>query len=289
VRVKGSLYIHGNQQTFKATVNFNGGTLEWARPYSSWEDCPYGNDNTATKNYVSYNVLAGGMNVTNDVEMWFYPKIKSGVASGETDGGLTKWGSKTFALMTAGNTFNGPLTVMQGIVSLGTANPLPSTTTVRVNDGAAFNMNTRSQTLARMEGGGRFSNVVSSGTKLLTVTSAIAPGMGADSPGTLTVAGGEINIADNTALEIDVLSDGSADCLSYPGNLDLASMRLVINDGSKLDKNHTYTIVQLGEGALLHGAFASVTGLPDTWRVKYDTANRTVQLRYISPFRFLVR
>ena len=286
VRVKGSLYIAGNQPDYAATVNFNGGTLEWARTHNNWEDSPFGNDNAATRDNIAYNVLEGGMNVTNDVEMWFYPAISSGVGAGETDGGLTKWGTGVFALMSTANTFNGPVTVMQGTVSIGEDGAIPATGTVRVNGGARFSLNNHSQSLARIEGSGSFAGVENDGTTLLSVTSAIAPGMGADAPGTLTLDG-EINIASGTALEIDVALDGTGDCLNYPANLDLSKLRLVINDGTKLNKDHTYAIVSVAQGMSALNQFAAVDGLPRTWNVKYRAEG--VELRYTNPFMVILR
>ena len=278
VRLKGSLYIHGNQQSFKATVNFNGGAIEWAKPEipgSQFDNCPFGNDNPATETNVVYNVLKGGMNITNDLQMWFYPRIKSGVPAGETDGGLTKWGSHTLAIMRSGHTFNGPLTVMQGTVSIGSNDPLPATLTARV--ATRFAMNTFRQTFARIEGIGRFTEVVHNGTRLLTVTSAIAPGMGADSLGTLSIQGGAINIADNVALEIDVDEDGGSDCLSYPAEIDLSKMTLKINDLTKLNKEKKYTIATL-PGGIKDGKLFESTNLTDNWAVRYHRSSHELRV-----------
>jgi uncharacterized protein with beta-barrel porin domain len=235
---------------------------------------------------IAWNVLEGGLVVSNDCNCYFTPALKSGAAG---DGGVTKWGSATFALRNTGNDFNGPVSIMQGPFRIAASGVIPATGTARVAAGAAFYMNTFSQTLARIEGSGTFGEVVNNGTKLLTVTSAIAPGMGEDDLGTLTISGGEINIADNTALEIDVDNAGHSDCLSYPADLDLTKMALKVNDGTKLNKDYTYTIARLGSGAILTTPFASVAGLPETWHVKYDTANGLVQLRYTSPFTVIVR
>ena len=270
VRLKGSLYIHGNQPTYAATVNFNGGAIEWAKPAVSgeghqYDNCPYGNDNASTMTNVAYKVLKGGMNVTNDIEMWFYPSITSGVAAGETDGGLTKWGSSTLAIMRSGHSFNGPLTVMRGTVSLGMNNPLPTTLTARVNSNASFNMNTFSQTFARIEGSGRFRGI--SSTAVLSVTSAIAPGMGADSLGTLTTTAA-INIADNVALEIDVDAAGHSDSLDYPAEIDLSKMTLQVNDLTKLNREKSYTIATLS-GGIANDALFKSTNLPAGWKVRY--------------------
>ncbi|MBR0056692.1 MAG: hypothetical protein IJP66_05125 [Kiritimatiellae bacterium] len=176
---------------------------------------------------------------------------------------------------------------MQGVFRQGAAGVIPATGTVRVAAGADFLPNTFALTIARIEGDGTFKEVLKNGEPLITVTSAIAPGMGADAPGTLTISGGAINIADNTALEIDVATDGTSDCLDYPVDLDLSQLRLVINDGSKLDSNHTYTIATVAQGMSMQNQFASVSGLPETWHVKYGTD--TVELRYTSPFTLVVR
>lgn len=292
VRVANYLYVHPNHTGYKATVNCNGGTLEWANtanayaPYSSNSGNSgsiYGNSMAG----IAWNVLEGGLVVSNDCNCYFTPALKSGAAK---DGGVTKWGSATFALRNTGNDFNGPVSVMQGSFRLASAGVIPATGTARVAAGAGFYMNTYAQTLARIEGSGTFGEVNPTHTSpLLTVTSAIAPGMGADALGTLTISGGAINIADNTALEIDVDNAGHSDCLSYPADLDLTKMALHVNDGTKLNKEHTYTIARLGTGAILTTPFASVAGLPGTWHVKYDTANGLVQLRYTSPFTIIVR
>lgn len=291
VRVANYLYVHPNHTGYKATVNCNGGTLEWAN--TAKEYAPYasntGNSGSIYGNSmagIAWNVLEGGLVVSNDCNCYFTPALKSGAAK---DGGVTKWGRATFALRNTGNDFNGPVSVMQGSFRLGSAGVIPATGTARVAAGAAFYMNTFSQTLARIEGSGTFREVVNNGTKLLTVTSAIAPGMGADALGTLTISGGAINIADGTALEIDVDAQGNSDCLSYPADLDLSKMALHVNDGTKLNKDYTYTIARLGTGAILTTPFASVAGLPESWHVKYDTANGLVQLRYTSPFTIIVR
>ena len=288
IRVTGDIYIHENHSGHKATVNCNGGMLEWANTNKS-HNCPVnadgGNRFSNTSSGLSWVVKEGGFVVSNDVVCYFRPALISGAAS---DGGVTKWGSSTFALFNTGNTFNGPLTIMQGGFRLGNSGVIPATGTARVAAGAAFYMNTYAQTLARIEGSGTFGELERTGSQL-SVTSAIAPGMGADALGTLTISGGAINIANGTALEIDVDAQGNSDCLSYPADLDLTKMALHVNDGTKLNKEHTYTIARLGTGAILTTPFASVTGLPDTWHVRYDTANGLVQLRYTSPFTIIVR
>ena len=267
------IYIHQNHSTYKATVNFDGGVLEFVKPGDNHEL----GSTTPSRSNLSFNVKAGGMIVTNDYECRFYPVINSGVAAGEMDGGITKWGAASFSLHNSGNTFTGPLIIMQGAFRLGTSGVLPAAGTARVAAGAYFYANQHSQTLARIEGSGTFGQVIYNGTKLLTVTSAIAPGMSTNDIGTLTVSGGGINILDSTALEIDVDAEGNSDCLSYPDDLDLSGLTLYVNDVSKLDRRYRYTIINMGQSAILSGSFRA-TNLPSDWICRYYKATRELKL-----------
>ena len=290
VRVTGDIFIHENLAGYKATVNCNGGTLEWANAGAN-HNCPvnasansstrYGN----TSSGLSWIAKEGGLVVSNDLICYFRPALISGAAS---DGGVTKWGSATFALFSTGSTFNGPVSIMQGDFRLGNPGVIPATGTGRVNAGAFFHMNTYAQTLARIEGSGTFDEVINNGTKLLSVTSAIAPGMGADSLGTLTVSGGGINIANGTALEIDVNEEGQSDCLSYPDSLDLSQMTLHVNDLSKLAKDCKYTIAEVSQGMSISGSFDS-TNLPEGWTAKVAPGGRSLFLEFPAPFTMVVR
>ena len=288
LRVTNKLYLTDANR--HGTVNFNGGILDWARPIDNWQAAsfPSPSENStykaATISNLRFNALEGGMVISNSYQIYLSLPVRSGA---EHDGGVTKWGSAQFSLQNQDNTFNGPLVAMQGRISLGKNNCCLPTITARAAAGADINMNTFQQTFARIEGSGSFVGVNPTHTSpLLSVTSAIAPGMGADAPGTLTLDGG-INIADNTALEIDVDENGNSDCLSYPDSLDLSKLRLVINDGTKLDRNHTYTILTVAQGMSLENEFASVSGLPETWHVKYNA--NSVELHYTSPFMLIVR
>ena len=55
--------------------------------------------------------------------------------------------------------------------------------------GATFRMNQSYHTFPRIGGGGQFTEMTD---RNLTVTKAIAPGMGPDSVGTLTISGGQV-------------------------------------------------------------------------------------------------
>lgn len=288
VRVTGDIFIHENLPNFKATVNCNGGTFEWANTNAS-HNCPVnasgGDRYKNTQDGLSWIVKEGGLVVSNDVICYFRPALISGAAS---DGGITKWGTATFALFTPGSTFNGPIAIMQGEFRQGNAGVVPANCTARVAANASLSPNTYDLTLARVEGSGTFKELLKNGTKLLSVTSAIAPGMGAEELGTLTFSSGGINIADNTALEIDVDEEGNSDSISYPENLDLSKLTLQVNDTSKLRKDCRYTIARVASGMSISGEFIS-TNLPDGWTAKIAPGGRSLFLEFPAPFTMVVR
>ena len=292
VRVTRDIYIHNVHSTYKATVNCNGGTLEWANNASS-HNCPVsaGGDHSLdnTVNGLTWNVKEGGLVVSNDCHCYFRPALISAAAN---DGGVTKWGSGTFALFNTGSTFNGPLTVMQGDFRLGASGVIPATCTMRVAAGANFIMNGSNycQTFARIEGGGSIHGTSSSA--VLTVTEAIAPGMGANSIGTLRVVHHALDIADDVALEIDVDTEGNSDCLLYSVNshdpLDLSKMTLTINDLTTLNADKKYVIAK-AEGGIVNGALFKSTNLPATWGVRYVSSSHEVQLFPIKGAKIIFR
>ena len=286
VRVTRDIYIHRLHSGYKATVNCNGGTLEWANTVNS-HNCPVGIDgdhgynNTLTG--LTWNVKAGGLVVSNDCHCYFRPALVSGATN---DGGVTKWGSATFALFSPDSTFNGPVTIMQGEFRTGNPGVIPATCTARVAAGASFSPNTYPLTLARIEGSGTFKQVLNNGTNLLTVTSAIAPGMGTNTVGTLTVSDGPINIEDGVVLEIDLDAEGHSDCLDYAAELDLSKMSLLVSDVTKLGKNKKYVIASNLMGAT--GTFQS-TNLPPGWGTRYYAASKELKIVPINGTTLIVR
>lgn len=275
LRVTDSIYVTADNK--RATLNFNGGMLEWANPNNGryLEERKEGNVDYKpyTRNGLTLKTSEGGMGVTNSTHFYVGVPVQSGAAN---DGGITKWGTGTFALM-GKCTFNGPLTVMQGSFRLGGSNVLSSNVAVRVNAGAYFIMNTYSQSIARLEGSGKVQS--QNLTETLSVTKAIAPGMGPLSLGTLTVDHDICDIADDVALEIDVDEDGNSDCLSYPNTatLDLSKMTLKVNDLAKLDMANKYTIATL-PGGIANGRLFKSTNLPDGWSVRYYLSTHELKL-----------
>ena len=262
--------MHVTADNKRATVNFNGGRLEWAGgTYFEGE----GSYQSMSRKGLQVYVKEGGMVVSNDATFYFGPPIRSGAVQ---DGGITKWGAGEMALWNPTNTFNGPIRVMQGnFATFGSMrNAINTNCTVCVNAGCSFRANTSYHTFARIEGSGSFTQNYD---RNLTVWQAIAPGMGTNSLGTLTVSGGPINIADGVALEIDVDATGNSDCFNYSGELDLSALTLHVNDLAKLNSEKKYVIASNLTGVA--GDFAS-SNLPKGWLVKYDSAQNKLILYF---------
>ncbi len=262
--------MHVTADNKRATVNFNGGRLEWAGgTYFEGE----GSYQSMSRNGLQVYVKEGGMVVSNNAKFYFGPSIRSGA---DQDGGITKWGTGEMALWNPTNTFNGPIRVMQGnFATFGSMrNPINTNCTVCLNAGAYFRANTSYHTFARIEGSGAFTQNTD---RNLTVWQAIAPGMGTNTLGTLTVSGGPINIADGVTLEIDVDAAGNSDCLSYQGGLDLSKMSLRVNDLARLNQQMKYVIAcNLADAT---GDFAS-SNLPNGWMVTYDATQHNLVLSF---------
>ena len=281
LRVLSTVYIGHDGR--KGTLNFNGGALEWANTerQARMEGGTY---LARTCAGLTLKVLEGGMIVTNTqtTTLMVAVPVQSGAAR---DGGITLWGAGSTFSLEGACTFNGPLTIMQGNYRLGGNELLNPNIAVRVNAGANFYMNTRSQTFARLEGSGLFGGM--SASEVLTVTEAIAPGMGTNSLGTLTFDAA-VAIANDVALEIDVDENGNSDCLNYPAEIDLSQMTLQVNDLSKLNKTKKYTIATLNGGIKDNALFKS-TNLPTDWAVRYSAFSHELKLVPVKGTYFVVR
>ena len=88
---------------------------------------------------------------------------------------------------------------------------------------------------------------------------------------------GACNIADDTALEVDVAVDGTSDCFSYPAQLDLSKMTLHVNDVTKLNNTNKYIIATLPNG-IVNGLLFKSTNLPGNWMVHYYARSHELKL-----------
>ena len=110
--------IHKNTAGGTASIYFNNATISTVSGAS--------NANFFTGLNLA-QIQAGGLTVNPQSDIGI-GQVLSG------SGGLTKAGSSTLTL-TGANTFAGPVTVNAGVLSLGAANTLPTTSTINLNGG----------------------------------------------------------------------------------------------------------------------------------------------------------
>ena len=226
---------------------------------------------------VKVYVREGGAVVSNNCEIRIRVPLQHGVAEG-LDGGFTKWGTGMMAFVhdlkegeVSFNTFNGPINVEQGTLTMGSPSNFLPTVALNVRSGATFNGNTMCQTFASLGGTGN----VTSPSKL-TLTDAFAPGYGTNEIGTLTVAGALGEVKDGVELQIDLDAEGHSDCISYAAALDLSKLRLVVNDLEKLNQDCKYVIATNLTSCA--NDFAS-SNLPQGWYVKHVASGGKVSLK----------
>ena len=226
---------------------------------------------------VKVYVREGGAVVSNNCEIRIRQPLQHGVAEG-LDGGFTKWGTGMMAFVgdlaegqESFNTFNGPINVEQGSLTMGSASNFLPTVALNVRSGATFNGNTMCQTFASLGGTGRVSN-----PSKLTLTDAFAPGYGTNEIGTLTIAGALGEVKDGAELQIDLDAEGHSDCLSYAAALDLSKLRLVVNDTTRMNQDFKYVVASNLTSCT--GAFAG-TNLPAGWLVTTKTTDGKTSVR----------
>ena len=213
-------------------------------------------------------VREGGAVVSNNCEIRIRQPLLCGV---------TKWGTGMMAFVgdlaegqESFNTFNGPINVEQGTLTMGSVSNFLPTAKLYVRAGATFNGNTMLQTFSTLGGTGNVTN-----PSKLTLTDAFAPGYGTNTIGTLTVAGALGEVKDGAELQIDLDAEGHSDCLSYAAAIDLSKLRLVVNDLNKLNTDCKYVIATNLTSCA--NAFAS-SNLPNGWYVKQSTSGGRVSL-----------
>ena len=234
-------------------------------------------------NRVKVYVREGGAVVSNNYDNYIRVPLRHGVADGDADGGFTKWGTGEMrfvgvpdAVTGSFNTFNGPVNVEQGTLTLGSASNFLATTRLYVRSGATFDGNSTNQTFAVLGGTGTVRN-----PSKLTLADAFTPGYGADGIGTLTIAAALGEVKDGVEMQIDLDAEGRSDCLSYAASLDLSKLRLVINNPGRLNRRYRYTIATNLTSCA--NEFAS-SNLSSTWRVKKVTSGGKVSL-YLLPVK----
>lgn len=277
---------------YPCEINFDGGVIHPLPVVGSIDKAKFlGAKNDNSWGGVSLNVLAGGA-VFETVEETAFCNLPlgSGVAPGETDGGITVRGgnSKVFVLAVAGSSYNGPTVVESGELQVRAANGLPSGTVLKVGATGKVGFNTYSgeypdvaQNVARVEGTGLI--YYNSG---LSVTGGISPVFDGDY-GTLT-----FRKPCDLRGSLDIMGDADGcGCVRFEdAGQSLANLTLTLASGSSFatDKGKTfYKVVDAPNGFASGGGNFAALDLPGGWDVNYtETA---VYLRHIDATVIVMR
>jgi autotransporter-associated beta strand protein len=145
--------------------------------------------------------------------------------------------------------------------------PLPSAGNVALAAGTKLDLNGASQAVAGLSGSG----LVTNGT--LSVNGTVAPG-GTNVIGTLTLA---VPTTLSGTLLADVALDGTSDCLTVQGSLNLKGMALQIQNLTLLKPGKQYVIARCAVNGLT-GPFTSTNLDSSRWLVSYNSAVGEVRL-----------
>lgn len=275
------LYI--DQKNQPCDFHFNGGAFQ-ALAESSTMLSKTGEDYWKNVHFL-VEEKGAVFDMSNDVNTWWTQPLVSGVAAGETDGGLrlftTGSGNPQFVMATT-NDYNGA-TVVEGKIGLQVRVDygLPTNTTLRLSGGADLQCNTYNSEsparhttnwVARIEGYGNLNSISN-----FHVTDGVAPSIGQS-----------IGFAQVCDLRGDFEISGNATtCGSLWLNVagqDISGLRPKLMNADALDKNMKYTVIRSPHG---HDGTLDESGLPGGWHFEDDGAN--VVLRYSSPFTMVVR
>lgn len=262
-----------------ATFLFDGGYLHPTANNNSF--CQDGNN--AAWNNITFAVGPGGagFEVEAGNNVWIYRPLVSGVAAGETDGGLMVRGAVGTAvcLMTA-QAYNGPTTIdTVELQQRAGDNLLPAGTDIVLKNNGILALWTyghggttpraTAATLGGVSGHGRvrFASAAS-------FTGTFAPSIGGtihfqEAPGSLS---GTLAIAGD-ATRCGMVKFGQAQ--------DISRLTLKIVDSSTFDANakgSTYKIVDAPNGII--GEFTKSSDFPPGWEIKYSADRKSVYVHH---------
>lgn len=258
----------------KAVFHFDGGALQSREGEDGTEKFLQEFTDETKWGGVVFSVEKGGavLDTSNGKNLWFGRPLVSGVAEGETDGGLIARGGNIVVLTDAEHSYNGPTHIETGArVQVRKANALPSGTTLRMGLNRVKTTNIGfntwadprtdvEQTVARVEGGGRIYN-----NSQFAVTEAVAP-VYDGVPCTLTfekpcALAGDYEITGNV--------DTCSCLLPEQAGQDISGLTLKVVDFATFDKNAGstfYKILDAPKGYKGEFKPGNVTG---AWSVKY--------------------
>ena len=251
-----------------ATFLFDGGYLQTTVNNNSF--CASGLTNAW--NNITFAVGPGGagFDVPANNNIWIYRPLVSGVAAGETDGGLMVRGPAGTAvcLMTA-QSYNGPTTIDTNELQQRSGdNLLPAGTDIVLKNGGILALWTYGQgggaarataaTLGGVSGSGKITHATAA-----TFTGTFAPSIG----GTIRFEHAPQAISGSLSIEGDATGCGK---MKFDVAQDLSTLSLSVADITAFDANADKLLYQIVEGSY-SGTFASVSGLADDWGVRYKS------------------
>lgn len=246
-----------------ATFLFDGGYLHPTVNNNSF--CQSGNN--AAWNNITFAVGPGGAGFETEAgnNVWIYRPLVSGVAAGETDGGLMVRGPDGTAVCLMTNmTYNGATTIDTTLIQQrGGDNLLPAGTDIVLKNGGELSLWTygnpakaTAATLGGVSGSGTLKHLGAA-----TFNGTFAPSIG----GTIEFDSTPKSLSGTLEIAGDATGCGK---VRFDQKQDISGLTLDVSGISTDDKTAKYQIIDAQKG--IAGKFTSVTGLPDGWVVKYS-------------------
>lgn len=259
---------------------FNGGSLQAIKENRALYD-----GSAASWANVTFSVgeKGAGFDLSNGVNLWWGKPLTSGVAVGETDGGLFKKGSGILVFLSA-NAHNGPTVIESGRIQARADGAIPDGTTLRLGgEGTKFTAYTYEtenparrtiQNIGRVEGSGVLDDMTAS-----SVTGAIAP----DADGTIEF---QTLCALSGDYEVTADANGCA-CLKVAAGQDISGLAVKLVNVAALNPDaasNTYKILDAPDGYV--GTF-NEAAMPEKWHIRHT--KDAAYLTYTKAFVMILR
>ncbi len=264
-----------------ATFLFDGGYLHPTVNNNSF--CQSGNN--AAWNNITFAVGPGGagFEVESGNNVWLYRPLVSGVAAGETDGGLMVRGPAGTAvcLMTA-MAYNGATTIDTTLLQQRAGdNLLPAGTDIVLKNGGELSLWTYSTTpwataatLGGVSGNGKVRHLAAA-----TFNGTFAPSIG----GTIEFDSTPASLSGTLRIEGDATGCGK---VKFDQSQDISTLSLLVPDISTFNTRADKSLYKIVDGNYT-GTFSSVSGLDADWGVRYKADG--VYLMHNDAFMMIVR
>ncbi len=264
-----------------ATFLFDGGYLHPTVNNNSF--CVSGNN--AAWNNITFAVGPGGagFEAESGNNVWLYRPLVSGVAAGETDGGLMVRGPDGTAvcLMTA-MSYNGPTTIDTTLIQQrGGDNFLPAGTDIVLKNGGELSLWTygnparaTAATLGGVSGTGTLKHLAAA-----TFSGTFAPSIG----GTIEFDSTPVSLSGTLRIDGDATGCGK---VKFDQPQDISTLSLSVPDIATFNSRAAKSLYKIVDGNYT-GTFSSVSGLNTDWGVRYKADG--VYLMHNDAFMLIVR